>query len=84
MHCASAIIDVFWAAESCEPRRWGRPAAIVLWQADQAARNAGVCMLIVEGIEMSPIMFAGPAALATGSGKSGTPCARMHVEKASS
>lgn len=45
--------------------------------------NAGECMLMVDGIAMPPIEFSARPAEARGSGKSGTPWARMHFENAS-
>lgn len=45
--------------------------------------NAGDCKLIDDGIAMPPIEFSATPAEAPGSGKSGTPCARMHFENAS-
>jgi hypothetical protein len=45
--------------------------------------NAGDCVSIVSGISTLPIELYGPLMLAPGSGKLGTPWARMHFEKAS-
>lgn len=78
MHWAWAISAAFRLAVTA-----GLPCGETIaesspWHASCAAWNAGDWVSMLDGTLMPPIELYGPLMLEPGSGKSGSPCARMH------